>query len=98
MAIRLSGMNSGMDTDSIIEALVSAKSEKKTTLEKEQKKHEWKQDAWKSLNSKIYGFYSKTLGNTRLKSDYMKKATTSSSKAVSIVTSAKAPNCVQEMT
>lgn len=97
MAIRLSGMNSGMDTDAIVEALVSAKSEKKKSLEKEQKKHEWTQEAWKSLNTKIYDFYSKTLGNTRLKSDYLKKTTGSSSKAVSVVTSAKAPNCVQEM-
>ncbi|MBQ0027886.1 MAG: flagellar filament capping protein FliD [Lachnospiraceae bacterium] len=97
MAIRLSGMNSGMDTDALVEALVSAKSEKKKTLEKAQKKHEWTQDAWKTLNSKIYNFYSKTLSNTRFKTDYLKKATTSSSSAVSVVTGSKAPNCVQEM-
>lgn len=97
MAIRLSGMNSGMDTDALVEALVSAKSEKKKTLERDQKKHQWTQDAWKSLNSKIYGFYSKTLGNTRFKSDYMKKTTVSSSKAVSVVTGSSSPNCVQEL-
>lgn len=97
MAIRLSGINSGMDTDALVEALISAKSEKKKSLEKAQKKHEWTQDAWKSLNSKIYNFYSKTLSNSRLKSDYLKKATTSSSSAVTVVTGAKAPNCVQEM-
>lgn len=97
MAIRLSGMNSGLDTDAIVEALISAKSEKKKTLEGEQKKLQWKQDAWKSLNSKIYNFYSKSLSDTRLKSDYLKKTTTSSSSAVSVVTSSSSPNCVQEM-
>ena len=43
MAIRLSGMNSGMDTESIVAELVKLKSEKKTKLEGEQKKLKWKQ-------------------------------------------------------
>ncbi len=97
MPIRLSGMNSGLDTDAIVTELVKAKSAKKTKLEKDQKKLGWTQDAWKSLNSKIYGFYSKTLSNTRLQSDYIKKTTKASSSAVSVVTGAKAPNCVQEL-
>ena len=97
MPIRLSGMNSGLDTDAIVTELVKAKSAKKTNLEKDQKKLSWKQDAWKSLNSKIYGFYSKTLSNSRLQSDYIKKTTKASSSAVSVVTGSKAPNCVQEL-
>lgn len=97
MPIRLSGMNSGLDTDAIVTELVKAKSVKKTNLEKDQKKLSWKQDAWKSLNSKIYGFYSKTLSNSRLQSDYIKKTTKASSSAVSVVTGSKAPNCVQEL-
>ena len=97
MAIRLSGMNSGLDTDSIVTELVKAKSTKKTNLEKEQKKLSWTQDAWKSLNSKIYSFYSKTLSNTRLQSDYIKKTTKASNSAVTVVTGNKAPNCVQEL-
>ena len=96
--VRLSGMVSGLDTESIVSALVSAKSEKKKTLENDQKKLTWKQDAWKSLNSKIYGFYSKTLSNLRFQTDFYKKATKTSSSAVSVVTSMNAPNCVQTLT
>ena len=53
MAIRLSGLQSGLDTDTIVQELVKAQSQKKEKLVKSQKKLEWKQDAWKTLNSKI---------------------------------------------
>lgn len=95
--VRISGMNSNLDTEAIVEALVSAKKEKLNTFKGEQKKLEWKQDAWKSLNSKIYKFYSKTLSNARFKSDYTKKATKSSSSAVSVISSNSAPDCVQSL-
>ena len=97
MPIRLSGMNSGLDTDAIVTELVKAKSAKKTTLEGEQKKLQWKQDSWKALNTKIYSFYSKTLSNMRIKSDYMKKATKSTSDAVSVVTGSSAAICTQTL-
>lgn len=97
MSIKLSGLNSGMDTESIIQELVKAKSDKKIKLEGEQKKLEWKQEAWKDLNSKIYGLYSKTLSNMRLVSDYTKKTTKSSSDAVTVLTGTNAPNCVQTL-
>lgn len=97
MAIRLSGLNSGMDTESIVAELVKAKSDKKIKLEGEQKKLSWKQDAWKELNSKIYAFYSKKLSNMRLTSDFNKKTTTASHSAVSVVTGGDAPNVVQTM-
>ena len=95
--VRISGMNSNLDTEAIVEALVSAKKEKLNTFKGEQKKLEWKQDAWKSLNSKIYKFYSKTLSNARFKTDYTKKATKSSSNAVSVISSNSAPDCVQSL-
>ena len=95
--VRISGMNSNLDTEAIVEALVSAKKEKLNTYKGEQKKLEWKQDAWKSLNSKIYKFYSKSLSNARFKTDYTKKATKSSSNAVSVISSNSAPDCVQTL-
>ena len=95
--VRISGMNSNLDTEAIVEALVSAKKEKLNTFKGEQKKLEWKQDAWKSLNSKIYKFYSKTLSNARFKTDYTKKTTKSSSNAVSVISSNSAPDCVQTL-
>lgn len=76
--MRMTGMYSGMDTESIIAQLVSAKSKKVTDLKNDQKKLEWKQTAWQDLNSKIYNLYSKTLSNMRFTSAYKKKKTSSS--------------------
>ena len=85
MAIRITGMYSGLDTESIISELVSAQSYKKNKLVKEQKKLSWKQDAWKSLNTKIYSFYQK-LDDMRLQSSYLKKKTVvSNSNAIKVV-------------
>lgn len=57
MAMRVSGINSGLDTDAIVQELVSAYSKKTEKYEKEQTKLSWKQDIWNSLNSKVYSFY-----------------------------------------
>ncbi|MGN0289590.1 MAG: flagellar filament capping protein FliD [Lachnospiraceae bacterium] len=98
MPIRLSGMNSGLDTDSIVTELVKAKSEKKNKLIKAQTKLEWKQDAWKELNSKVYALYSKTLSNMRLSSDYAKRTTKlSDPTAASIITGSNAVKGTQTL-
>lgn len=98
MPIRMTGINSGMDTESIISELVKAKSVKKEKLVKAQTKLEWKQDAWKELNAKVYSFYTKSLSNMRLESDYSKKVTKLSDESVaSIVTGSNAVDGVQEL-
>lgn len=71
-------MYSGMDTESIIASLVSAKQTKVTKLKGEQTKLEWKQTAWQDLNKKIYSLYSSTLSKLRLTGAYKKKKTTCS--------------------
>ena len=85
MPIRITGMNSGLDTDTIIQELVKAKSEKLNTLKKEQTKLSWTQDVWKTTNSKIYSFYNKSLSNFRFQSTFNKKATTTSNSNVATV-------------
>ena len=50
MAIRISGLTSGLDTDSIVQELVSAYSTKKENIEKKQTKLSWTQDAWKEMS------------------------------------------------
>ena len=77
MAIRMTGMVSGLDTDSIVKELVSAYSTKKEKYEKEQTKLGWKQEIWKSLNKEVNSFY-KSAGNLRFDSGYNTKKTTSS--------------------
>ncbi len=98
MAIRLSGLQSGLDTDTIVQELVKAQSQKKEKLVKSQKKLEWKQDAWKTLNSKIYKLYNSALSNLRYQYTFMKKATTvSNPNAVKVITGENAVNGVQSL-
>lgn len=98
MAMRLTGLMSGMDTDSLIQELVAARRTKVDTAVKAQKKLEWKQEAWKELNSKIKGLQSKYLSNMRFTSSYVKRTTkVSNSAAVSVITGEGAVNGVQEL-
>lgn len=86
MPIRISGMVSGLDTDSIVQELVSAYSKKTESYEKKKTTLEWKQDAWKDLNTKIYDLYSSTLGTLRFASAYNKRKTTVSDETKATVT------------
>ena len=98
MAMRLTGMNSGLDTESIIQELVAVRRTKVETAQKEQKKLEWKQEAWKDLNSKIKSFQNKFVSNMRLSSDYAKKTTkVSNSDVANVITGENAVNSVQSL-
>ena len=99
MAIRITGMYSGLDTESIISELVSAQSVKKSKYVKDQTKLSWKMDAWKALNTKIYSFYTNTLDNMRWQASFLKKATkVSNSNALSVIASNNAVNGSQNVT
>lgn len=74
MAIRLSGMTSGLDTDSIVKAMVSSYTTRKEKYQKAQTKLEWTQDAWKALNTKVYSLYS-NISNLRFSTAYNLKKT-----------------------
>ena len=96
--MRLTGMMSGMDTESIIQQLVSAKKTKVDTTKKAQTKLSWKQDAWKDLNTKLQNLQKKYLANMRFATDYAKKTTkVSNSNKVSVITGEGAVNGVQSL-
>lgn len=98
MPMRITGMNSGLDTESIIAELVKAKSQKKVKLQKSQTKLEYKQDAWKTLNSKILNLYSKTINNMAFTTAYKQQKTSVSNETVaSVITGKNAVNGVQEL-
>ena len=87
MPIRITGMNSGLDTESIITALTQRHKDKVDNSKGDQKKLTWKQDKWKELNKKVTSFYNGTLSNMRFSTAYTKKVTTASNaSAVSVVT------------
>lgn len=98
MAMRVTGMMSGMDTESIIQELVAVRQTKVDDVVKEQTKLEWKQDAWKELNTKIKSFYNKTISNLKYQSSYQKKTTKISDSSVAdVITSDSAMNAVQTL-
>ncbi len=95
--IRLSGMVSGLDTEALVEAMVATQVAKKEKLQKAQTKLQWKQDAYKSINTKVYGLYSK-ISNLRFSSAYnMKKTTVSDPTKATITASSSAVNGVQKL-
>ncbi|MGN0507554.1 MAG: flagellar filament capping protein FliD [Lachnospiraceae bacterium] len=86
MGIGLSGMVSGMDTDSIVKALVSAQRTKATKIENKITLNKWTTDAWSSLNTKIYSFYTKYASKLRMQSSYMTRKASSSNESVAKAT------------
>lgn len=98
MPIRLSGMASGLDTDTIVKELVSAYSTRKDSVVKKQTKLNWTQDAWKSMNTKIYSFYTSKLSGMRFSGSYNKKtASVSNSSVAKVTASSNAVNGTQEL-
>ena len=98
MPIRLSGMVSGMDTESLVSALVSSYNLKKDNLVKAQTKLSWKQEKWKTMNTSIYNFYSGKLSNTRFSANYsLKSSTVSNDKYAKVTASSSAVNGTQKL-
>ena len=77
MAIRLSGLASGLDTESIIKELMNAQNLKKHKVQSKITKLEWKQEKWQTLNNKIYALYTDTVSGMRLESTYLAKKASS---------------------
>ena len=78
MAIRMSGMVSGLDTDAIVKELMSAQSLKKTNLEGKKEKMEWTKEKWGEMNTKLYSFYTDKVSSMRMQGSYLTKKATSS--------------------
>lgn len=97
MPIRITGLTSGLDTEAIISALVSSYNYKTNKYKKAQTKLSWKQDAWKSLNTKIYSLYS-SVGSMKLSTAYNLKSTTvSDSTKATVKAGNNAPTGTQQL-
>lgn len=95
---RISGMVSGLDTDSLIQELVSAYETKKESYVKKQTKLEWTQTTWKDLNKKVYSFYTGALNTARFSSAYTaKKAVVSDSTKATVSASNSAVTGTQTL-
>ncbi len=93
MGIRMTGLSSGLDTESIVAELMKAKSMKKTKVENKKTKLEWTQEKWKDLNTKLYALYTDKVSNMRLSASYnTKKASVSDSSVVGVSAKSNAVN------
>lgn len=93
MGIRMSGLMSGLDTESIVGALMSAQSLKKTRVERSKTKLEWTQTKWADLNTKLMKLYNEQVTKMQLQSSYKtKKASVSDSSKVKVTAGSAAAN------
>lgn len=82
MAIRMTGLTSGLDTESIVGALMEAHKTKKTKVENKKTKLEWTKEIWSGLNTKLKKFHTDFAGKLRLQANYKTKKATSSNASV----------------
>ena len=95
--IRMSGMVSGMDTEALVSAMVMNYTEKKNKYSKAQTKLQWKQEAYSTINSKVYSLYNK-VSAFRFTSAYNMKTTKVSDPTKATITAgAKAVNGTQTL-
>lgn len=85
MGMRMTGLISGMDTESMVKELVQASSGKVDKVKKEKQVLQWKQEAWQGLNTKLYNFFKTEVSSLRLATSFKaKKATSSDESKVTI--------------
>ncbi|MBR4515127.1 MAG: flagellar filament capping protein FliD [Lachnospiraceae bacterium] len=91
--IRMTGLISGMDTESMVKELVKASSSKVDKVKQDKQKLEWKKEAWQGLNTQLYDFYKTELSAMKTNSTFKgKAATVSDSTKVSVKATAGAAN------
>lgn len=97
MPMRMSGLISGLDTDTLISGLVSARRLKVTKAKGEQTKVGWKQEIWKDLNKDLVSLRS-SVANMRFASSFQKKTTSvSNTSKASVITGSGAVDSVQSL-
>lgn len=92
MGIRMSGLFSNLDTDSIIKEMMKAKRTKLTKIENKKTKMEWKQEKWKDLNTKLMALYENELTDIKKQATYLVKKVTSSNESAVTATGEDASN------
>lgn len=75
-SIRMTGLFSNMDTESIIKEMMAAQETKKTKIVNKKVKLEWTQEIWKDLNTKLRNFTMTSLSKMRLEGTYKTKNVT----------------------
>lgn len=90
-SLRVGGLASGIDTDSLVEQLMSAERQKLYKLQQEQTKLNWQQDAYRDVNTSLTGLDDSIL-DMKLSTTYNVKTTSSTSSAVTATASSSSAN------
>lgn len=85
MVMRVGGLASGMDIDSIVEKLMQAERIPYNKLEQTKQKQEWQRDAYRDVNTKLQAFSDFLFDEMYLQKDFMKTNVVSTNSAVSAV-------------
>jgi flagellar hook-associated protein 2 len=88
----MTGMYSGLDTESLVSQLTSAYQTKVDEANKKVTKAEWKKEAWASLNTKLMDFYKGALSTFKSTGTYSSKAVSGDLTGVKITANSKAAN------
>lgn len=90
--IRLTGLASGMDTQSLISQLSDAYQKKVDNAKKSQTKAEWKKTAWADLNTKLQNFYKGALSTFKTTGTYRAKSVSGDLSGIKITAGNNAVN------
>ncbi|ASF30301.1 MULTISPECIES: flagellar hook-associated protein 2 [Bacillus amyloliquefaciens group] len=85
MVTRITGLNSGLDVDSLVKKLMDAEKQPLNKLNQQKQTLEWKRDAYREMNTQITDMYSTTFNNMLMSTNWNKKTVTSSDSSVSAV-------------
>ena len=90
--VRLTGLASGLDTESLVKQLSQAYQIKVDDAKKKQTKAEWKKEAWGNLNTKLMNFYKNALTTFKSTSTYKSKTVIGTLSGVKITAGSNAVN------
>lgn len=97
-AIRFTGLASGLDTESLVNAMLMPHQNKIDSQKQKQTLLNWKKDAWKDINNKVSTLYTKYIDKLRLQSTFEKnKITSSNTNALDIDLSSSIPAGTHEI-
>lgn len=88
--VRMTGLASGLDTESLVKQLSDAYQTKVDNAKKKQTKAEWKKEAWASLNTKLMDFYKGALNTFKSAGTYNSKQVNGNLSGVKVTANSKA--------
>lgn len=90
-SMRVGGLASGMDTDSLVEQLMNAERQKLYKLQQEQTKLTWQQDSYREVNTSLSKLNDSIL-DMKLSTTYNSKSTTTTGSGVTATASSTSAN------